>query len=79
MIDWMIEVLSNFKCDDQTFFLSISLMDRFFKNTNEALKIDDLHVIGVTAMFVASKFEDLHPLKMRVVHEKIAHGKLSIQ
>jgi len=25
MIDWMIEVLTNFKCDDQTFFLAVSL------------------------------------------------------
>jgi hypothetical protein len=33
MIDWMIEVLTNFKCDDQTFFLAVSLMDRFFKHT----------------------------------------------
>ena len=30
MIDWMIEVLTNFKCDDLTFFLSTSLMDRYF-------------------------------------------------
>ncbi len=32
MIDWMIEVLTNFKCDDQTFFLAVSLLDRYFKN-----------------------------------------------
>lgn len=31
MVDWMIEVLTNFKCDDQTFFLSVSLLDRYFK------------------------------------------------
>lgn len=30
MIDWMIEVLTNFKCDDLTFFLSTSMMDRYF-------------------------------------------------
>jgi hypothetical protein len=29
MIDWMIEVLTNFKCEDQTFFLAVSLMDRY--------------------------------------------------
>ncbi len=31
MVDWMIEVLTNFKCDDQTYFLAVSLMDRYFK------------------------------------------------
>jgi hypothetical protein len=29
-------------------------------------------------MFVASKFEDIHPLKMKTVHEKIAHKKLTV-
>jgi hypothetical protein len=30
MVDWMIEVLTNFKCDDLTFFLAVSMMDRHF-------------------------------------------------
>ena len=30
-------------------------------------------------MFVASKFEDIYPLKMKTVHEKIAHKKIDIQ
>lgn len=29
-------------------------------------------------MFIASKFEDIYPLKMKTVHEKIAHKKLEI-
>jgi hypothetical protein len=78
MIDWMIEVLTNFKCDDQTFFLAVSLMDRYFKGCNEIKQICDLHLIGVTCMFVASKFEDIYPLKMKTVFEKIAHKKIEI-
>lgn len=73
MIDWMIEVLTNFKCDDQTFFLAVRLMDRYFKNKAETREIGDLHIIGVTCMFIASKYEDIYPLKMKMVHEKIAH------
>lgn len=34
--------------------------------------------MGVTSMFIASKFEDIQPLKMKTVHEKIAHKKLTI-
>ena len=30
MVDWMVEVLTAFKCSDQTFFLAVSLMDRYF-------------------------------------------------
>jgi len=79
MIDWMIEVLTNFKCDDQTFFLAVSLIDRYFKNKTETREIGDLHIIGVTTMFIASKYEDIYPLKMKMVFEKIAHRKLSIE
>jgi hypothetical protein len=27
-------------------------------------------------MFIASKYEDIYPLKLRVVYEKIAHRKI---
>jgi len=30
MVDWMVEVLINFKSNDQTFFLSVNLLDRYF-------------------------------------------------
>jgi hypothetical protein len=73
MIDWMIEVLTNFKCDDQTFFLAVNLQDRFLKNTPTPKEVSDLHITGVTCMFVASKFEDIYPLKMKTIYEKIAH------
>jgi len=79
MVDWMIEVLTNFKCDDQTFFLAITLLDRYFKNKQGTREISDLHIIGVTTMFVASKYEDIYPLKMKMVFEKIAHKKLPIE
>ena len=79
MVDWMIEVLTNFRCDDQTFFIAISLQDRYFKNVPSQKEVSDLHVTGVTTMFVASKFEDIYPLKMKTVFEKIAHKKLDIQ
>ena len=78
MVDWMIEVLTNFRCDDQTFFLSVSLMDRYFKNCKTRKEVSDLHIIGVSSMFIASKFEDIYPLKMKTVFEKIAHKKLDI-
>lgn len=78
MVDWMIEVLTNFKCEDQTFFLAVSLLDRYLKNKRESQEIGDLHIMGVTTMFTASKFEDVYPLKMKMVFEKIAHKKLPI-
>lgn len=42
MVDWMVEVMTAFKCAEQTFFLAITLMDRYFAATAEqgkALKL----------------------------------------
>jgi hypothetical protein len=54
-------------------------MDRYFKAKQDSREISDLHMIGVTTMFVASKYEDIYPLKMKMVFEKIAHKKLPIE
>jgi len=54
-------------------------MDRYFKNSREILKIPDLHIIGVTSMFVASKYEDVVPLRIKTIDEKIAQKKLNIE
>ena len=80
MADWMIEVLSNYNCDDLTYFESINIMDRYFKECAKRKKIlnpEDLHLIGVTSMFISSKYHDIRPLRLKTVQEKIAHGKLS--
>ena len=73
MVDWMIEVMATFKQEDRTFFLAVSVMDRFFKNSNTKLKLGDLHLIGITAMYLASRAVDSHPLSMTTVREQIAH------
>ena len=77
MIDWMVEVMTSFKCNDQTFFMSVSLMDRYLKLKSKKMFIGDLHAIGVASMFLASKYEDILPLRMEVMVKKIAHNKLS--
>jgi len=79
MIDWMIEVMTNFKCNDQTFFMAISLMDRYLKLKSERKLICELHIIGVTSMFLASKYEDILPLRMEIMVKKIAHNKLTAE
>ena len=52
-------------------------MDRYFKNKrNCVLTQKELHEIGTTCMFIASKFEDVRPLFLDTVIEKITHGKM---
>jgi len=52
-------------------------MDRFFKETSKIFEPTDLHQIGVAAMFMACKYEEIYPFKLSLVYEKIAHKKIS--
>ena len=75
MVDWMIEVFSNVKTNDTTFFMAVNIMDRYFKFTSITHKPDDLHLIGLVCIFISSKFCDIYPIKLRALCEKIAHNK----
>lgn len=50
-------------------------MDSFLKHSRATLEVKDLHLIGLTAMFLASKYEEIHPLKLDVIYDKIARKK----
>jgi hypothetical protein len=81
MVDWMVEVLTAFKCSDQTFFIAVNLMDRYLNALSEEkkqLELHELHITGVTCMFMASKYEDVYPLLMKTVFNKIGHKKISV-
>lgn len=77
MIDWMIEVTTTFKCDTETFFLSVKLMDKFMKKLPNSLDLSKLHCLGVTCMFIASKMQDVKPLMLEIIVKKIAHNQLT--
>jgi len=77
MIDWMFEVLTAFKMSEQTFFLAVQYMDRYIAATPVALELEQLHIIGITCMFLASKFEDITPLFMQTVVARIGHHRFS--
>jgi len=32
MIDWMVEVLTNFRCTNSAFYFAVSLLDQYFKS-----------------------------------------------
>lgn len=73
----MVEVLFSYRCREQTFFIAVTLMDYFMESTKKVLAPQDLHLIGVASMFMASKYEEIYPIKLQVVYEKIAHKKLT--
>jgi hypothetical protein len=63
LIDWMIEVHLKFKLLPETLYLSVNIMDRYL--CKEKIKRDKFQLLGVTSMFVASKFEEIYPPEIR--------------
>jgi len=47
-------------------------MDRFFEKSTSVLADRDVHLVGITSIFIASKFEDVFPIRMKNVYKKIA-------
>jgi hypothetical protein len=77
MVDWMIEVLTVYKSEAETFFLAVGIMDSFIDETTLILKSEDVHLIGMVSMFIASKFEDVIPIRMNSMISKIGHDMFS--
>jgi cyclin A len=43
-------------------------MDRYLQKCPEKQELKDLHLIGVTTMFSAAKYEEIHPLKLGLIY-----------
>ena len=76
-VDWIIEVLCSFECCTNTFFVAVDLMDSYLEKSLSSFEPKSIHLIGATAMLIASKIEEITPFKVSIVVEKISHGKLS--
>ena len=59
LVDWLVEVHLKFKMLQPTIYLTIQIIDRYLS----AKQIDrnKLQLLGVAALFIASKYEEIYP------------------
>lgn len=70
------------RSSDKTFFLAVSLLDRFFyaKSTeNGVLNKDDLHLFGLVCCFIASKIEDCFNITMQEIISDAGHSRFNLK
>lgn len=65
LVDWLVDVHKKYKLRPETLFLAISLVDRFLEKRTTARR--HLQLVGVTALLVAAKFEELYPPQIQDV------------
>ena len=63
LVDWMIEVCMEFSLRRESFYLALSLVDRFLSNSACIPKIK-FQLLGVTSMYIACKIEEIQPPKV---------------
>jgi len=59
LIDWLIEVHMKYRLRSETLHLAVNLIDRHLTRMPVVRK--KLQLVGVVAMFIASKFEEINP------------------
>lgn len=57
LVDWLIEVHTRFRLLPETLFLAVNIIDRFL--SAKVVGLERLQLVGVTAMFIASKYEEV--------------------
>ncbi|KAL8698596.1 MAG: hypothetical protein Q9201_006480 [Fulgogasparrea decipioides] len=57
LVDWLIEVHMRFHLLPETLFLAINIIDRFL--STRIVELEKLQLVGITAMFIASKYEEV--------------------
>lgn len=57
LVDWLIEVHTRFHLLPETIFLAVNIIDRFL--SARIVELDRLQLVGITAMFIASKYEEV--------------------
>ena len=63
LLDWLIEVCEVYRLHRETFHLAASYVDRFL-NVRRDVKKSRLQLVGVTALFIAAKLEEIYPPKL---------------
>lgn len=64
LVDWLIEVVDEFVLSQESLYLAISLLDRFL--SMQAVPRCQLQLLGVTCLWVASKYEEVLPPALQV-------------
>nr|ACN54752.1 cyclin B [Scylla paramamosain] len=58
LVDWLVQVHHRFTLTQETLFLTVGILDRYLQKERNVPR-NKIQLVGVTAMFIASKFEEM--------------------
>merc|ERR1712111_121292 len=60
VVEWLVEVHQQFSMLQETLYLSVAIFDRYMQVAAEKVPRKSLQLVGVTAMFIAAKYEEMY-------------------
>ncbi|XP_055540208.1 G1/S-specific cyclin-E isoform X2 [Wyeomyia smithii] len=63
LLDWLIEVCEVYKLHRETYYLALNYIDRYLSR-KKGQKKTHLQLLGISALFVAAKVEEIYPPKI---------------
>ncbi|KAL7529687.1 hypothetical protein ACHAXR_003093 [Thalassiosira sp. AJA248-18] len=63
LVDWLVEVHMKFKLVPETLYLAVNIIDRYLAKTE--VSRPRFQLLGVTALMIASKYEERYPPELR--------------
>ena len=60
LIDWMVDVHAKYRMSPQTLHMTVDLIDRYLSK-DFTIPRQKLQLVGITAIFIASKYEEIYP------------------
>jgi hypothetical protein len=64
LIDWLSELHLKFKLWPETLYVCVGLIDKFIMLQPD-IKKKDLQCLGITALHVAGKYEEIYPPELK--------------
>jgi len=63
LVDWLIDVHATYELRNETLFLAVCIVDAYLARVQASRR--DLQLIGVAALFIAAKYEEIHPPEVK--------------
>lgn len=64
LVDWLAELHFKFKMWQETLHVCVGIIDRYLAQAPE-LKKSDLQCLGITALHIAGKYEEIYPPELK--------------
>ena len=79
MVDWMVEVFYIIQSDPGALQLAVYIMDSYITKTDKTLYDNNIHIIGLTCIYLSSKLLDDNPLKLIDLVESIGKNQFDCE